>query len=188
MRRVANDGNLCTFDNTGTLDAYVEQATPWRNVGKAPECTVSRKSIASGAMSATTDTYRSVDMVDVNGYRVVAFRGAYHIGATVYDVETGAIVYPATTFANAGSFLADHDIIVVAAGDGTRAHVIYAKQCRHDALPTHVQHGSHFVWMGIGGHRLFFDVVAKVFRRVLHVVVMRHRSYDRDEPDYSVHD
>ena len=127
VRRVfANDGNLCTFDNTGTLDAYVEQATSWRNVGKAPECTVSRKSIASGAMSATTDTYRSVDMVDVNGYRVVAFRGAYHIGATVYDVETGAIVYPATTFANAGSFLADHDIIVVAAGDGTRAHVIYA--------------------------------------------------------------
>ena len=114
VRRVfGNDGNPCTLDNSGNLDAYVEQANAWRNVGRVSECTVSRRSISSGSVPANKETLRSVDMVDVNGYRVVAFRGAYHIAATVYDAETGAIVYPATNFAITGAFY-EHDILVVA--------------------------------------------------------------------------
>lgn len=124
-KMLPNDGNVCTVDNSSTLDAYVDQAAQWRNVGKVPECTVSRKSVATGNMQATKETYHSVDMVEVNGYRVVAYTTLGGISAAVYDAETGAVAYPATSLETAGSFY-QHDILVVAAADGTRAHVIYA--------------------------------------------------------------
>lgn len=126
LRRVfSNDSNLCTIDSAGTLDAYVEQATAWRNVGMVPECTVSRRALATGSTQATKETYHSVDLVEVNGYRVVAFHAFGGIGATVYDAETGAVAYPPTMLESAGNYYV-HDILVVAAADGTRAHVIYA--------------------------------------------------------------
>jgi hypothetical protein len=126
LRRVfANDGNLCTIDSAGTLDAYVEQATAWRNVGMVPECTVSRRALATGSTQATKESYHSVDLAEVNGYRVVAFHAFGGIGATVYDAETGAVAYPPTMLESAGNYYI-HDILVVAAADGTRAHVIYA--------------------------------------------------------------
>lgn len=125
VRRVfGNDGNLCTVDNSGNLDAYVEQADAWRNVGRVSECVVTRKSVASGHVQATKETYHSVDMVDVNGYRVVAFTAFGGIGATVYDAETGAVACVPTLFEYVDYLV--HDMLVVAAADGTRAHVIYA--------------------------------------------------------------
>lgn len=124
----ANNGNLCTIDNTGTLDAYVEAATAWRNVGMVPECTVSREPTASTLPSAATGlidaAHKSADMVEVNGYRVVvtvdATAGCY---AIVYDADTGAVAYPRTTIS---SSCLEHDALVVAALDGTYAHVVYA--------------------------------------------------------------
>lgn len=126
LRRVfSNDGNLCTIDSTGTLDAYVDQATAWRNVGRLPECAVSRKSIASGNAQTSNAAYRSADMAEANGYRVLTLVAFGALVATVYDAETGAVAYPPTVIAVAGAYLEGHDALAVAAADGTRLHVIY---------------------------------------------------------------
>lgn len=137
-RIIANDGNPCVIDSTGTLDAYVEQAAAWRNVGTLPECIVTRKPTASTIRAEGTDsieaTFKTADAVEVNGYRIVAANDGITgvMTATVYDAETGAIAYPATSFEL--SYALAHDVLVVAAQNGTRAHVIYANTAGTDVF------------------------------------------------------
>ena len=129
-RLIPNDGDVCTIDATSTLDTYVSKADQWRNVGKVSECIVSRKPTASVIRTVGTGiiktTFKTADAVEVNGYRIVATNDGVTgvMTATVYDATTGAVAYPLTAFEF--SYALNHDVLVVAALNGTRAHVIYA--------------------------------------------------------------
>lgn len=129
VRLLTNNGNVCAVDSGGILDAYSAQAASWKSVGMIPECMVSRDTTANNVIgsSGIMAAWKCADAVEVNGYRIVASASsaADAVIATVYDAATGVCVYPPTKVNGAISILS-HDVQVVAATTGTRAHVIFA--------------------------------------------------------------